>query len=92
MSNLIALTTNPSKTAVMLLDASQPYIDLQECAEQRLSAAKGLLYSLACITISHADAKDVNNLADAAYLLLEDANDLFKAARHAALREGRSNA
>ena len=91
MSNLIPLTTNPSKTSVLLLDAGTPYLDLQECAEQRLCAAKGLMFSLSCMSINHADAKDVSRIADAAYVLLEDATDLFSAARNAALREGVRN-
>jgi hypothetical protein len=41
--------------------------------------------------INRADAKDVSRIADAAYVLLEDAADLFNAARKAALREGVRN-
>lgn len=88
MINLVPLTSNPTNTPVLLLDASTPFVDLQECAEQRLCAAKGLLFSLSCMGINQADAKDVSRIADAAYVLLEDATDLFNAARKAALREG----
>jgi hypothetical protein len=42
--------------------------------------------------INRADAKDVNGIADAAYLLLEAASDLFNAARKAAACEGMRNA
>ena len=86
MSNHIALTTNPNQHPVLVLDAGASFNDLQECAQQRLSAAKGLLLSLACMNISQASSTDLNNVADAAYLLLEDASDLFKAARNAAGR------
>ena len=88
MNKLIPLTTNPSTNAVLLINSNAAYADIQECAEQRLCAAKGLLFSLSCMGINHADAKDVNGIADAAYLLLEDAYDLFTAARKAAVAEG----
>ncbi|MES2820125.1 MAG: hypothetical protein V4812_14195 [Pseudomonadota bacterium] len=86
MSNYIALTSNPNPHPVLVLDASASFSDLQESAQQRLSAAKGLLLSLACMSITHASTNDLNNVADAAYLLLEDASDLFKAAGTAAVR------
>lgn len=92
MNKLIPLTTNPSQTPVLLIDTSAAYADIQEYAEQRLCAAKALLFSLSCMGINRADAKDVNGIADAAYLLLEDASDLFNAARKAAEREGIQNA
>lgn len=92
MNKLIPLTTNPSHNPVLLIDTSAAYIDIQEYAEQRLCAAKALLFSLSCMGINRADAKDVNGIADAAYLLLEDASDLFNAARKAAGREGVRNA
>ncbi|WP_256581215.1 MULTISPECIES: hypothetical protein [unclassified Pseudomonas] len=88
MANLVPLTTSPSKTPVLLIDTCASYMDLQECAEQRLGVAKGLLSSLATITISTAHAEEISKFADAAYLLLEDASDLFKAAHRAAKREG----
>ncbi|MFP3851251.1 hypothetical protein [Pseudomonas sp. W5-01] len=88
MVNLSPLTTNPSETPVLLVDTSAPYRDLQECAEQRLSVAKGLVSSLASIKMTTAHAEELSKFADAAYLLLEDASDLFKAAHHAAKREG----
>lgn len=88
MNELLSLSSNPSSRPVLLLDASRPYLDLQDSAEQRLSAVRGLMLSLTCMNIGLADAKDVQNLVEAAYLLLEDASDLFKAARTAAVREG----
>ena len=88
MNKLIPLTTNPSHAPVLLIDTNASYIDIQEYAEQRLCAAKGLLFSLSCMSISRADAKDVSGIADAAYLLLADASDLFNAARKAAVAEG----
>jgi hypothetical protein len=91
MINLVPLTSNPTNIPVLLLDAHAPFLDLQECAEQRLCAAKGLLFSLSCMGINRADAKDVSHIAEAAYVLLEDASDLFKAARNAAQREGVRN-
>lgn len=92
MSNYRPLTSNPNKdAAALLVDASQPFAVLDECAEHRLYVAKNLLNSLACMNISAADAHDVSNIAEAASLLLEDACDLMKAARRAAVREGCRN-
>ncbi|MGV8887080.1 MAG: hypothetical protein ACOH2P_03235 [Pseudomonas sp.] len=88
MANFVPLTTNPTDTPVLLVNTSAPYRDLHQCAEQRLSVAKGLLSSLASITITTAHAEELSKFADAAYLLLEDASDLFKAAHSAAKREG----
>jgi hypothetical protein len=88
MTKLVPLTSNATDAPVLLLDAGRPYLELQEAAEQRLSTARGLLWSLSSMVITHADGKDVNLLADAAYLLVEDASDLFLAARQAALRGG----
>ncbi|KIP97909.1 hypothetical protein RU08_17370 [Pseudomonas fulva] len=75
----------------MLIDTSRSYIDLQESAEQRLGAVRGLLQSLALMNITLADAKDLRYLCEAAYLLTEDAYDLARAAHHAAMREGRQH-
>ncbi|MCY1276075.1 hypothetical protein D9M68_310480 [compost metagenome] len=88
MTDLRPLTSNPTEGPVLLLDASRPYLDLQESAETRLSAVRGLMHSLACMTLDHASAQDLSNVATAAALLLDDACDLFKAARQAAQREG----
>lgn len=88
MSDLRPLSSNPSTTPVLLIDAEQPYLLLQDSVEQRLSAARGLVYSLTCMSIAKADASDVSNVVEAAYLLIEDASDLMKAARAAAIREG----
>ncbi|MFZ6045681.1 hypothetical protein ACFW0H_06105 [Pseudomonas sp. CR3202] len=88
MTKLVPLTSNATNAPVLLIDASRPYLELQESAEQRLSTARNLLWSLSTMVITHADGRDVNHLADAAYLLVEDASDLLQAARQAALREG----
>lgn len=91
MSKFIPLTTAPSETAVLLIDATAAYLDLEACADRRMHAAKGLLYSLAHMSFTDVEPKDLHNLADAAYLLLEDAGELFQAARHAAVRNGAAN-
>jgi len=88
MSTFIPLTNTPSETAVLLIDSAASYLDLEACADQRLSAAKGLLYSLAHMSFTDVEPKDLHNLADAAYLLLEDASELFQAARKAATQNG----
>ncbi|MDH4557821.1 hypothetical protein E8F11_22060 [Pseudomonas sp. BN417] len=86
-SNLIPLTGNAGTTPVLLLDGSCAYIDLQECADMRLNAARGLLHSLATMAPGQADERDLVHFADAAQLLLADACDLLAAARKAARRE-----
>ncbi|MFC5695631.1 hypothetical protein ACFPU0_08675 [Pseudomonas sp. GCM10022186] len=72
---------------MLLLDGSCSYIDLQECADLRLNAARGLLHSLASMSPGQADGRDLVHFADAAQLLLTDACDLLAAARKAACRE-----
>ena len=85
MSTLIPLPHTPAETAVLLIDTTAPYLDIEACAEQRLNAAKGLLCSIAHMRIIDADPKDLHNLSDAAYLLLEDASELYQAARNAVI-------
>ncbi|WP_177429672.1 hypothetical protein [Pseudomonas sp. YY-1] len=89
MTDFFPLTSNPTKNnPVLLIAADGSYLDLQECAEQRLSAVRGLMHSLSCMKLEHAGAQDLSNVAEAAALLLDDAHDLFKAAGAAAKREG----
>jgi hypothetical protein len=92
MNTLIPLTNNPSNTPVLLIDSTASYLDLEACADRRLSAAKGLLDSLAHMKLTDVEPKDLHHMADAAYLLLEDASDLFQAARGVVIGErGRVN-
>lgn len=91
MTDLLPLSSNPTTTPVLLIDTSCPYLDLQECATQRLKAVRGLLHSLCAMSITEADAIDVQNLSEAAYLLTEEACDLVRAAHKAAMREVRRN-
>ena len=86
-SRFIPLSENAAQAPVLLLDASAAYLDLQDCAEQRLHAAKNLLLSISCMQIDIAESRDLVCLANAAHLLLSDASDLFSAARKAALRK-----
>ncbi|MFZ6045673.1 hypothetical protein ACFW0H_06065 [Pseudomonas sp. CR3202] len=86
-AELVPLTGNAGTTPVLLLDGSCSYIDLQECADMRLNAARGLLHSLASMAPGQADERDLVHFADAAQLLLTDACDLLAAARKAARRE-----
>ncbi|MCW2295060.1 hypothetical protein M2262_005110 [Pseudomonas sp. BIGb0408] len=87
MTDFLPLSSNPTSTPVLLIDTRCSYIDLQESAEQRLSAVRGLLRSLAVMNITLADASDLRYLSEAAHLLTEDACDLIKAAHQAAMRE-----
>ncbi|MCW2291799.1 MULTISPECIES: hypothetical protein [Pseudomonas] len=89
MTNLLPLSSNPTTTAVMLIDSNCSYMDLQESVEQRLRAVRGLLHSLAAMNITQADALDVQHISEAAYLLSADAWDLVRAAHKAAVREAR---
>lgn len=91
MSELIPLKTNPSHNPVLLLDSSQPFAALSECADVRLSAAYGLVDSLTCMSMKDAASQDLLNVAEAVRVLLADASDLYRAARTAAVREGVAN-
>ncbi|WP_052659152.1 hypothetical protein [Pseudomonas sp. LFM046] len=86
-AELIPLTGNARRTPVLLLDGSCSSLDLQECADLRLNAARGLLQSLASIEPGYADERDLVHFAQAAELLLTDACDLLLAARTAMRRE-----
>lgn len=88
--HLIPLTANAGTTAVLLLNGSRSYVDLQDCADMRLHAAKNLLRSLSLSDSREADGRDLMNVAHAAAVLLEDACDLLAAARKAAGREAGS--
>jgi hypothetical protein len=84
-AELIPLTGNAGSTPVLLLDASCSAIDLQDCADRRLNAARGLLRSLASLESPEAEGSDLLHFADAAHLLLTDACDLLAAARREAV-------
>ncbi|GAC1034395.1 hypothetical protein thsps21_52240 [Pseudomonas sp. No.21] len=88
---LVPLTANAGNTPVLLLDGSQPYIELQDCAEMRLSAARGLMRGLASLSPRQADDLDLDlvGMVHAAHVLLTDACDLVAAAHLAARRESR---
>ncbi|BAN47819.1 hypothetical protein [Metapseudomonas resinovorans] len=88
-SRFIPLSENAIQAPVLLLDAGAAYHDLQDCAEQRLHAAKSLLLSFTCMRIDIAESRDLVSVANAAHLLLADASDLLAAARKAALRQSR---
>lgn len=85
----IPLTANAGITPVLLLDGNRACVELQDCADMRLNAARGLLHSLASMTPGDVDGRDLMHIADAAQLLLTDACDLVAAARKAARREAR---
>lgn len=85
MTKLMPLTANTSSTPVLLIDMSSSYSDLVEGAEYRLDVAKELMHSVASLSPRQGSAQDLSSVANAAYLLLEDASDLFKAARKVAL-------
>ncbi len=89
MTDPLPLSSNPTTTAVMLIDSNCSYMDLQESVEQRLRAVRGLLHSLAAMSITQADGLDIQHISEAAYLLAEDGCDLARAAHQAAMREKR---
>lgn len=84
---LIPLTGNATDTPVLLLDTRCSYIDLQECADMRLNAVRGLLRSLSTMEPGYADHRDLVNVTQAAEILLTDAYDLLAAARQAVHRQ-----
>lgn len=72
-----------SATETLLIDPRAQQSQLFDHAEQRLDAAKELMFTISAIDSPSGDmmSLDMANLATAAHLLLSDASDLLVAAR-----------
>lgn len=75
------LKTCYSENPVMLIDTNASHSDLLDAADQRLRAASDLLETLYCLCFKQADVKDIPNIVNALYLLVQDGCDLLQVAK-----------
>ncbi|RKR03549.1 hypothetical protein C7446_2074 [Kushneria sinocarnis] len=89
--NDIPLSTNiRHDSPVLVIRGDADFQNLHDCAARRLTAAKEMLFSIASVGIERAvaaEGRDLASIANAAYLLLEDADDMLLAIGHAHTRE-----
>lgn len=72
------------RKAVLYVDSHAAQSDLMDAAEWRLGAAQDLLTVLCTCQTEDGGRRDVAQVSRALLLLLDDAEALFHAARHAA--------
>jgi hypothetical protein len=77
-----SLKTCYSENPVLVIDTQSSQGDLLDAADQRLRAASDLLETLYCMCFKQADAKDIPNIVNALYLLVQDGCDLLEVAKH----------
>ncbi len=70
-----------SENPVLLIDSHSSQTDLINAADQRLRAAGDLLETLYCLCFKQADVKDIPNIVNALYLLVQDGCDLLEVAK-----------
>ena len=70
-----------SENPVLLIDSHCSQTDLINAADQRLRAAGDLLETLYCLCFKQADVKDIPNIVNALYLLVQDGCDLLEVAK-----------
>lgn len=75
------LKTRYSENSVLLIDSHASPRDLIDAADQRLRAAGDLLETLYCLCFKQADVKDIPNIVNALYLLVQDGCDLLEVAK-----------
>jgi hypothetical protein len=75
------LKTCYSENPVLLIDSHSSKTDLINAADQRLRAAGDLLETLYCLCFKQADVKDIPNIVNALYLLVQDGCDLLEVAK-----------
>ncbi|WP_434708733.1 hypothetical protein J3P75_26205 [Pseudomonas sp. R1-1] len=75
------LKTRYSENPVLLIDSHASPRDLIDAADQRLRAAADLLETLYCVCFKQADVKDIPNIVNALYLLVQDGCDLLEVAK-----------
>ncbi|WP_299256939.1 hypothetical protein [uncultured Kushneria sp.] len=88
----VPLTAHPThKRPAMLIDSKASFEELYDCAGLRLSAARDMLFTVTTLGSESkggaVDGRDLSSIAHAAYLLLNDADDLMNAVGHAHSRE-----
>ncbi|MBB3063708.1 hypothetical protein [Microbulbifer rhizosphaerae] len=77
--SLQALTAHPTVDPVIFFDRSAKPMDLLDTANHRLGAAQRLLELTASHDLEGADHRALGVVSEAAYLLLSDGYDLFRA-------------
>lgn len=75
------LKTCYSENAVLLIDTHSSHDELLNAADQRLRAASDLLETLYCLCFKQSDVKDIPNIVNALYLLVQDGCDLLEVAK-----------
>lgn len=75
------LKTCNSENPVLLVDTHCSHDELLDAADHRLRAASDLLETLYCLCFKQADAKDIPNIVNALYLLVQDGCDLLEVAK-----------
>ncbi|CAI8903884.1 hypothetical protein FE275_14395 [Pseudomonas koreensis] len=76
------LKTCYNENPVLVIDTQSSHRDLLDAADQRLRAASDLLETLYCLCFKQADVKDIPNIVNALYLLVQDGCDLLEVAKH----------
>ncbi|MGL6158956.1 hypothetical protein [Microbulbifer sp.] len=77
--SLQALTAHPTADPVIFFDRSAKPLDILDTANHRLGAAQRLLELTASDDVQSADSRALSVVSEAAYLLLSDGYDLFRA-------------
>jgi hypothetical protein len=75
------LKTCYSENPVIVIDTGASHRELLDAADQRLRAASDLLETLYCVCFKQADVKDIPNIVNALYLLVQDGCDLLEVAK-----------
>lgn len=87
MSQLTPLTYQLGDEPALVIDEACSAEALQDNAEARLEAARGMLETIASLEVAtHLHRHDLANVAQAAQILAADAADLYRAAHTAGKR------
>lgn len=79
MPNYTPLDSNISCDPVFFLNDDAEALELFESATQRIQAARNLLNSVTCFSTDLAEGADLQHIASAAHLLLQDGCDALQA-------------
>lgn len=87
MNQFTPLTYQLGNEPVLVIDSTCSADSLQDNAEARLEAARGMLETIANLEVAtHLHCHDLANVAQAAQILAADAADLYRAAQTAGKR------
>ncbi len=79
MPNYAPLESNISCDPVFFLNADADAHELFEAATQRIQTARNLLNSITCLSTELAEGADLQHVASAAHVLLQDGCDALEA-------------